>query len=94
MNDFRKNLTAAEIIEIFRFELKRAQRPAEELILTDVDLCKMLHVSKRTTATWRGIGAINYHKVGGVIFYVYSDILNMMKANRIESTSEHMKIRL
>lgn len=94
MEAFRKNLTAQEIKEIFRYELLEAKRPAEELILNDADLCKMLKISKRTSASWRASGVLPYHKVGGIVFYLYSDVLEMLRSNRIESFQNNLNIKL
>jgi hypothetical protein len=94
MEEFRKNLTAKEVGDIFRYELHEAKRPAEELILNDADLCRMLKISKRTSATWRANGVIAFHKIGGIVFYLYSDILETIKSNRIESFQNDLNIRL
>lgn len=94
MEEFRKNLTAKEIAEIFRYELLEAKRPADELILNEADLCKMLKVSKRTAATWRSTGTIAFHKVGGIVFYLYSDVLKMIKSNRIDSVLDNLNIKV
>lgn len=94
MNEFRKNLTAKEISEIFRHELNEVRRPAEEVILNDAELCRMLKISKRTSATWRANGIIAYHKVGGIVFYVYADVLEMIKSNRIESIQDNLNIKI
>lgn len=94
MDDFKKNLTAREVAEIFRYELHEAKRPAEEVILNDAELCKMLKISKRTSATWRANGIIAYHKVGGIVFYVYADVLEMIKSNRIESIQDNLNIKI
>jgi hypothetical protein len=94
MDEFRKNLTAKEIAEIFRYELNEAKRPAQELILNDTDLCKMLKISKRTLATWRSSGVIAFHKVGGIVFYLFSDVLETIKSNRIESFQNNLNIKL
>jgi hypothetical protein len=94
MDEFRKNLTAKEIAEIFRYELHEAKRPAGELILNDADLCKMLKISKRTLSTWRSNGMIAFHKVGGIVFYLYSDVLETIKSNRIELFQKNLNIKL
>jgi hypothetical protein len=88
---FKKNLTTQEVSEIFQFELAKAHRPAEELILDDFQLCQKLNVSKRTTASWRATGIIAYHKVGGIVLYLYSDVLKMLRENRKESIQAKLK---
>jgi hypothetical protein len=57
-------------------------------------LCQMLSVSKRTTATWRASGVLAHHKVGGIVFYLLSDVLEMIKKNRIEPISSGLNIRI
>lgn len=69
------------LIEI-RTELSKLQRPADEVILDDVDLRQMLKVSKRTTANWREIRQITYSKLGGKIYYKLSDVLDMLAERR------------
>jgi hypothetical protein len=93
MEDFKKNLTAREVAEIFRYELHEVKRPAEEVILNDADLCKILKVSKRTTASWRATGVLAYHKVGGIVFYLYADVLEMIKSNRVEALENSLRIK-
>jgi hypothetical protein len=66
------------LIEI-RTELSSRQRPAEEVILDDVDLRNMLKVSKRTTAYWRSGRLITFTKVGSKTYYKLSDVLKMLK---------------
>jgi hypothetical protein len=89
--NFKKNLTAQEVSEIFQRELTRLHRPAEELVFDDVELCRRLNVSRRTTASWRATGTIAYHKIGGIILYLYSDVLKMLSVNRKESIQSKLK---
>jgi len=49
-----------ELIYIFRYEIQKAQRPANEVILYDQDVMKLLHISKRMR---------DYLKAGRVIPY-------------------------
>jgi hypothetical protein len=90
-NDFLKNLTAQYIIELFQKELAKLQRPAEELIMNDAELCRLLNISKRTTATWRAEGLIAYQKVGGIVFYIYADVLTMIRQHRKDALISQRK---
>ena len=65
--------------------IKKAHRPADELILDDTELCSLLHMSKRTSASIRHQKLLPYHKVGGKIYYLYSDVLIFLKKNRVEA---------
>ena len=40
-------------------------RPAEEIILDDLDLQKLLNISRRTSLEWRRKGYLRYHRMGG-----------------------------
>ena len=81
---FKKNLTAQEVYHFFLHALEEVIIPPDQRILNDAELCKILHISKRTSATWRASPMLAYHKVGGIIFYLYSDVLHLMNTNRIE----------
>ena len=40
---------------------------------------KLLNISSGTLQTLRSNGTLRYHKVGGIIYYQYEDIQNMME---------------
>jgi hypothetical protein len=58
-------------------------KPPEHIIFDDVDLRNFLKVSKRTSASWRERGEITYSKLGGKIYYRFSDILALIKKNEV-----------
>lgn len=83
-----------ELIYIFRYEIQKAQRAANEVILYDQDVMKLLHISKRK---------LDYLKAGRVIpysqpqphsscYYLLSDILDWLNKSRVESFSNLGKI--
>jgi hypothetical protein len=92
--DFKKNLTAKEVSDLFFQALEEVSRPANERILTDAQLCQLASVSKRTTADWRSKREIAYHKVNGTIFYLLSDVLDMLRKHRIEPHYSKLNIKL
>src|SRR5947207_11122779 len=81
-----------EIRKQFKYEVSQAQRPANEIILDDVDLCAILKVSKRTTAKLRATNQIAYSNCGK-IQYLLSDVLEYIKRNRIEADFTKIKSR-
>jgi hypothetical protein len=83
-----------KLFYLIREEIQKAQRPAEEVIVDDVDLRNMLKVSKRTTATWRECRLIKYSKLGGKIYYRLADVLDLLKRNEIASIESSLKTRL
>jgi methyltransferase-like protein len=78
-----------EILEVIREEMIKTQRPANEIILDDVDLRNLLKISERTTAALRAKNMITYSKPGKV-FYLLSDVLKMLNNYKIESIVERM----
>ena len=50
-----------------------------------------MNISIRTAATWRKRKFIPYHKIEGIIFYLKSDVLDMLKKNRIESIGNKVR---
>lgn len=69
-------------------------RPAEEIIIDDVELCSQLHVSKRTSATWRAERVIKYSIIKGKIYYIYSDVLAFVKKYSVATLDGSLKIKL
>ena len=60
-----------------------SNRPADQKKwLKSTEVRKLLKVSPGTLQNLRVNGTLPYTKVGGVIFYAYSDILKMLEANR------------
>mgnify|MGYP000894114008 CR=1 FL=1 len=73
-----------EFILQVRHEIAQVHRPADQIILDDVDLCNLLKLSKRTTAELRAQRQIVFYKCGGRILYKLSDALDYIDRNRIE----------
>lgn len=91
--DFFRHPGWEEITRQIKYEISQAQRPPEEIILDDVDLCKMLKVSKRTTAMLRSTQQIAFHKCGKIL-YKLSDVLDYIDRNRVEPDIPQVKSRI
>ncbi len=91
--EFFKHPGWEEITRQIKYQISEAQRPADEIILDDVDLCRMLKVSKRTTATLRSELQITFYKCGGKILYKLSDILDYINLNKVSAAS-NLKSRI
>lgn len=59
-------------------------RPADQIIIDDVDLRNFLKVSRRTLLNYRQMG-LKYHKVENKIFYFLSDVLNFIRSHSKET---------
>lgn len=86
-----------ELAEAFQELLDLVQqlsRPANEVLLDDVDLRAMLKVSKRTTATWRQKGLIRHSWLQGKCYYKYSDVLAAVDQHAVSPIRSQLKIKL
>ena len=53
--------------------------------LTDTEVSKLLHISKRTLQDYRSSGKLPYYHFGGKILYREDDIEKTLKDNRVNS---------
>jgi predicted DNA-binding transcriptional regulator AlpA len=84
----------AEFIRLLRHEFRQAQRPADQVVLDDQDVMKMLKISKRKLQYMRANREIPYHlPISGVrSYYLLSDILHWLKKSRVESIANPKKL--
>lgn len=52
-----------------------------EIYLSGEDVCKLLHISKRTLQQYRDDTILPYIQIGGKIIYKESDILHILEKN-------------
>lgn len=90
---FIKHPELKELVSIIRQEIQQAQRPAEEVVLDDQDVMKMLKISKRKLQYLKAGLQIPFHTPAGGsrTYYLLSDILNWLKESRTESISNTRK---
>ena len=69
------NPQVQEMLREIRSVLQTAQRPPDQVILDEVELCEMLHISKRHAADLRAEGKLMYAKDGGKLYYKLSWVL-------------------
>lgn len=69
----------ATVKEMVLSLLDKYNRPANEIILDDVDLRAMLKISRRTALSYRQSGKIVFYKIENKIFYFLSDVLAFIK---------------
>lgn len=77
---FRKEL----IVEIKQLLKEHNGHPAKKW-LKSYEVRKMLGISPGTLQNLRINGTLPYTKIGGVIYYDYADIQNMLSANKHHS---------
>ena len=84
----------AEALQELKTELKQAHRPADEILLDDVDLREMLKISKRTLATYRQQRLIKHSWLQGKCFYKLSDVLDTIERNAVNPILNQLRIKL
>ncbi|MFM7681716.1 MAG: helix-turn-helix domain-containing protein [Bacteroidota bacterium] len=85
---------AQEFIKEIKSLVLKGQRPPEEIILDETDLCDLLNISKRHAADLRKEGVLKYSKIGGKLFYLLSDVLDMIKNYRIDIPTNNLKLKI
>ena len=61
-----------------------------EIYLSGEDLCKLLHISKRTLQQYRDDKILPYIQIGGKIIYKETDILTILEQNYISNNTHHI----
>ena len=59
-----------------------------EIYLSGEDVCKLLHISKRTLQQYRDDNILPYIQIGGKIIYKESDILTILEQNYISNRTD------
>ena len=55
--------------------------------MTDSEVSKLLHISRRTLSDYRSSGKLSYYNFGGKVLYCESDIEKTLNDNRQEGWS-------
>lgn len=61
-----------------------------EIYLSGEDLCRLLHISKRTLQQYRDDKILPYIQVGGKIIYKESDILKILEKNYVGDHTDRL----
>ena len=97
MLNYNNIQTYPELVEVLKHideRVAEASCPPDQVIWNNQKLCKELNISIRTAAYLRSKKLIPFHKVEGLIYYLKSDVLAMLKRHRIESIGNKLKIKL
>ena len=68
-------------------EILKNYRPVMngEIYLSGEEVCKLLHISKRTLQQYRDDQILPYVQIGGKIIYKESDILTVLERNYVSN---------
>jgi hypothetical protein len=83
-----------DTLQSIRHELAKCQRPADEIILNDEDVMKMLKISKRKLQYMRSVRLIPYYRPDGQVqtYYLLSDILDWLEKAKTDSIANSLRI--
>ncbi|OYX81895.1 MAG: DNA-binding protein [Flavobacteriales bacterium 32-34-25] len=81
LNEFR-TLLLADLNEMFNSTKPQQQKQW----LKSTEVRKLLNISPGTLQNLRVNGTLTYTKVGGIIYYAYSDLLKVLEENKVEAT--------
>src|SRR5690606_31793846 len=68
-------------------EILKNYRPVMngEIYMSGEDVCKLLHISKRTLQQYRDDNILPYIQIGGKIIYKETDLLDILEQNYISN---------
>ncbi len=82
-----------EDLKIFKVELLQdlttiinSKKADQKDWLKSADVRKMLSISPGTLQNLRITGILSFTKIGGTIFYAYSDVIKILQKNKREAT--------
>jgi len=87
-NEAEEIIEQQEMIKQLRYrieEILKNYRPVinGEIYLSGEDVCKLLHISKRTLQQYRDDNILPYIQIGGKIIYKETDLLKILEQNYI-----------
>jgi hypothetical protein len=84
-SQFLKSEEVQELLKEINALFLNSRQAPEHTIIDDVDLCKMLHISPRTSSELRKKRKIAFKKDSGKIHYLLSDVLDYYHRYRKEA---------
>lgn len=92
-NEAEEIITQQKMIKRLRSRIEQIlknYRPVMngEIYLSGEEVCKLLHVSKRTLQQYRDDSILPYVQIGGKIIYKESDILKILERNYVSAKPE------
>ncbi|MGX1752862.1 helix-turn-helix domain-containing protein [Sphingobacterium sp. NPDC055346] len=73
-------------------EILKNYRPVMngEIYLSGEEVCKLLHISKRTLQQYRDDQILPYIQIGGKIIYKETDLMNVLEQNYVSAYSKKL----
>ncbi len=73
-------------------EILKNYRPVMngEIYLSGEDVCKLLHISKRTLQQYRDDKILPYIQIGGKIIFKETDLMSVLEQNYISNNTDRL----
>lgn len=65
--------------------VKQLVSPTSERFINNSNFLMKMQISKRTAQTWRDEGKISFSQIGNKIYYLESDVEELLKSNYIKA---------
>ena len=94
-NDAEEIIVHQEMITQLRNrieEILKNYRPVMngEIYLSGEEVCKLLHISKRTLQQYRDDNILPYVQIGGKIIYKETDLMTVLEQNYVSTYSKKL----
>ncbi len=94
-NEAEEIIAHQEMINLLRSRIEsilKNYRPVMngEIYLSGEDVCKLLHISKRTLQQYRDDNILPYIHIGGKIIYMESDIMKALEKNYVANKADKL----
>jgi hypothetical protein len=66
-------------------EMLNSKPQQQKQWLKSSEVRKLLNISSGTLQNLRINGTLTYTKVGGIIYYAYSDLMNVLESNKVDA---------
>lgn len=94
-NEAEEIIAHWEMIKLLRSRIEsilKNYRPVMngEIYLSGEDVCKLLHISKRTLQQYRDDNILPYIQIGGKMIYTESDIMKALEKNYVANKTDKL----
>lgn len=74
-------------------KLRKQQEPSSLQYISNEEFLKLMSISKRTAQTWRDEGKISFSQIGHKIYYLLSDIEDLLKHHHVKAFNSSFRTR-
>lgn len=80
-------------LDLLNENLKKQQQPSNSKYISNEEFLVYMKISKRTAQTWRDQGKISFSQIGHKIYYLLSDVEELLQHHRIKAFNPGFRTR-